>query len=262
LFAGPQPRPSRPSEKKYQTVLADGSLSEPLDLPCWYDEWKRSTKGEHAGGKNAIEPAEVLVSVVVPAYNEEERMPGMLEEAVAFLEREYGSPSSPTNKEGQNGGARRRGHGHESDLMAWEIVIVSDGSTDTTVSTALDFARSHTISSTPKPVPGPRTPHPNHSVHISPGSIRVVTLEENRGKGGAVTHGMRHVRGKYVVFADADGATRFEDLGKMIAKARELESQDAEERAVVVGSRAHLVGSEAVVKVSRSHFMSLSKCRC
>ncbi len=58
---------------------------------------------------------------------------------------------------------------------------------------------------------------------------------------------MRHVRGKYVVFADADGASRFEDLGKLIQACKKVE--DAEGRGVAVGSRAHLVGSEAVVKV-------------
>ena len=78
-----------------------------------------------------------------------------------------------------------------------------------------------------------------------------MTLEKNRGKGGAVTHGMRHVRGKYVIFADADGATKFEDLRKMVAKAEHLAQKDSDHigRAVVVGSRARLVNSDAVVKV-------------
>jgi dolichyl-phosphate beta-glucosyltransferase len=194
------------------------------------------------------------MSVVVPAYNEEQRLPGMLEEAVDFLEREYGSGAG---KEGGNGAAvedaRRRRAANAAaaaEPKGWEIIIVSDGSSDRTVSTALEFARNHVLSANPKPVPGPRTPHPNHSTHIPPCSIRVVELVKNRGKGGAVTHGMRHVRGKYAVFADADGATKFDDLAKMVVKAQELASKDSESRAVIIGSRSHLVDSEAVVKVS------------
>jgi dolichyl-phosphate beta-glucosyltransferase len=60
---------------------------------------------------------------------------------------------------------------------------------------------------------------------------------------------MRHVRGQYVVFADADGASKFEDLGKLVAACEEV--VDSEGRGIAVGSRAHLVGSEAVVKRSK-----------
>jgi dolichyl-phosphate beta-glucosyltransferase len=200
------------------------------------------------------------MSVVVPAYNEEERLPGMLEEAVDFLEREYGTDASKlrgngaaTKKEDVRRRQRADGAGgadhHHTTATGWEIIIVSDGSSDRTVSTALEFARSHVLSADPKPVPGPRTPNPGRSTHIPPGSIRVIELEKNRGKGGAVTHGMKYVRGKYAIFADADGATKFSDLAKMVTKAEELEGKDKERRAVIVGSRAHLVGSEAVVKV-------------
>jgi dolichyl-phosphate beta-glucosyltransferase len=58
---------------------------------------------------------------------------------------------------------------------------------------------------------------------------------------------MRHARGQYVVFADADGASRFADLGRMVEGCRKV--QDKHGRGVAIGSRAHLVGSEAVVKV-------------
>jgi dolichyl-phosphate beta-glucosyltransferase len=63
-----------------------------------------------------------------------------------------------------------------------------------------------------------------------------------------VTHGMRHVRGEYAIFADADGASKFEDLGKLLRACEEME--DASGRVVAVGSRAHLVGTEAVVTVT------------
>ncbi len=185
-----------------------------------------------------IEDPELFISVVVPAYNEEERMEGMLEEAVEVLEAEYGTQS-------QAKGSKQKG---------WEILLVSDGSTDGTVEKALKFAKEHQLS---KKVPMPRSPGPwskngdakkMRSTNIPDGSIRVVTLEANRGKGGAVTHGMRHVRGQYVIFADADGASRFSDLPKLVSGCQSIE--DKEGRGVAIGSRAHLVGSEAVVKRS------------
>ena len=60
-------------------------------------------------------------------------------------------------------------------------------------------------------------------------------------------HGMRHARGRYVLFADADGASRFEDLEMLVRACVDVE--DGEGRGVAVGSRAHLVGGDAVVKV-------------
>jgi dolichyl-phosphate beta-glucosyltransferase len=188
-----------------------------------------------------IEEAELFMTVVVPAYNEEERMGGMLEEAVDYLQMQYGSAH-----EGEKGGEKEKG---------WEILIVSDGSTDGTVDKALDFAKEHQLSEHPVPVAGPWTKNGTettlHSTHIPHGSIRVITLEENRGKGGAVTHGMRHARGQYIVFADADGASRFSDLGKLVEGCKKVEDKDG--RGVAIGSRAHLVGSEAVVKVRSSN---------
>lgn len=209
---------------------------------------------------NQMEDAEIFMSVVVPAYNEEGRLGGMLEEAVDFLQREYGDahgretePSSPKTvnlKSGNKARSRANLNGVEAkEKKGWEILIVSDGSTDKTVDQALNFAREHQLSQYPTPIHGPRTPHPTHSTHIPHGSIRVVTLEENRGKGGAVTHGMRHTRGQYVVFADADGASRFNDLAKLVEGCQAIEDELG--RGVAIGSRAHLVGSEAVVKVSQ-----------
>lgn len=213
------------------------------------------------------------MSVVVPAYNEEDRLAGMLEETVNYLERAYGTLSSENGAGGKEtrsmrkrkpigGVATMNGHATSGGSagagatpeQGWEIVIVSDGSTDQTEDVAFRFARDHQLSMHPKVYAGPWTPEAHEGAHIPPGTIRVVTLTHNRGKGGAVTHGMRHVRGRYVVFADADGASKFDDLGKLVTACQDIEDGDG--RAVAVGSRAHMVGSEAVVKV-REQFPQL-----
>jgi dolichyl-phosphate beta-glucosyltransferase len=192
------------------------------------------------------------MSVVVPAFNEDQRLGGMLEEAVEYLQRMYTAAKPPALRysskpaNGQTSSAKSR----RLDPTGWEILIVSDGSTDDTVVTALTFAVNHQIKlSTPVPIPGPRSPHPDHISRIPPGAIRVVSLEENRGKGGATVHGLRHVRGQYALFVDADGATRFSDLSTLLSKCQSVE--DADGRGIAIGSRAHLVGSEAVVSRSK-----------
>ncbi|KAI9676171.1 MAG: dolichyl-phosphate beta-glucosyltransferase [Caeruleum heppii] len=240
----------------FRTVLANGETTTWKQLPCWHETFTARRKAvpqmEKASSDGYdVEPAELFMTVVVPAYNEEERLSGMLEEAIDYLETAYPSANgSITPKEKLNGNGKRTqgkpgsdhreiegngslsSHTNGSASRGWEIILVSDGSTDRTIEKALNCARSRFSGGKMR----------------SQGSIRVVSLRFNRGKGGAVTHGMRHARGQYVVFADADGASRFADLGKLVRECRQIE--DGEGRGVAVGSRAHLVGSEAVVKRS------------
>jgi dolichyl-phosphate beta-glucosyltransferase len=246
-LVAPVPREPRRSEKQFTTILPDGTRSQPKESPCWIDKWSaQRVIAKRRAPTHVISPtpqvpideAELFLSIVVPAYNEEERLAGMLEEAVAYLQERYGDAHEKLEKPSEKGYEKKKG---------WEILIVSDGSTDKTVDVALDFAKEHQLSKHPVPVPGPRTPNPTTSTHIPHGSIRVMELEINRGKGGAVTHGMRHARGQYIVFADADGASRFSDLEKLIEGCQSVE--DKQGRGVAIGSRAHLVGSDAVVKV-------------
>lgn len=264
FIVAPEPREPIPSEKHYKTLSENGEVIKPQQLPCWHDihirKGDRRKQLPNSPQVAEIEKAELFMSVVVPAYNEEERLGGMLEEAVDYLENAYGTLGLKDEKiPQQNGKVHRRtangqpngvnGHGREAESSSkgWEILIVSDGSTDKTVDTALAFARDHQLSQHLKARSGPWTSQSKDAVHIPPGSIRVVSLSQNRGKGGAVTHGMKHVRGAYVVFADADGASKFEDLGKLVKACRGIEDQEF--RGIAIGSRAHLVGSEAVIKV-------------
>jgi dolichyl-phosphate beta-glucosyltransferase len=155
--------------------------------------------------------------VIVPAFNERERLPVMLDEAVTFLHSVYGPilPHAPSGR-------------------GWEILIVDDSSTDSTPAVALAWTASRLA---------------KHG-DIAPGQIRVVTLERNRGKGGAVAHGMRHIRGRYAVFADADGASKFSDLAALMAALR-APGVEREEYGMAVGSRAHMSTTDGIV-VQRS----------
>jgi dolichyl-phosphate beta-glucosyltransferase len=107
-----------------------------------------------------------------------------------------------------------------------EILIIDDGSTDGTGDLALRYAKE------------------NPEIEI-----RVVTRETNSGKGGAVRHGMLHTRGERLLMVDADGASRFEDLELLWTALDRLDEKGPNRAAIAVGSRAHLVKTEAVVKV-------------
>ncbi|KAI8360830.1 nucleotide-diphospho-sugar transferase [Blakeslea trispora] len=108
--------------------------------------------------------------------------------------------------------------------MTFEIIIVDDGSRDKTIDVALKFAK--------------QCPQVD---------IRVLALDKNRGKGGAVTQGMLAARGEYCLMVDADGATQFSDLGQLLKEMKRIEKNGY---GVVIGSRSHLVTTEAVVKRS------------
>ena len=75
----------------------------------------------------------------------------------------------------------------------------------------------------------------------------MVTLQSNMGKGGAVRHGMLHGQGRRLLMVDADGASRFEDIELLWREMDKLSPH--EEPAIAIGSRAHLVKTDAVVKV-------------
>ena len=139
----------------------------------------------------------VSLSVIVPAYNEEKRLPVMLDEALAFLEKRV----------------------KERPAFTYEVIVVDDGSKDSTSQVALSYSDRYTAN-----------------------KVRLLKLEQNRGKGGAVRLGVLSCRGHWILFADADGATTFSEISKL-----EQVLQDADgkplppvNRMIAIGSRAHL----------------------
>ncbi|GEQ70541.1 hypothetical protein JCM33374_g4219 [Metschnikowia sp. JCM 33374] len=107
----------------------------------------------------------------------------------------------------------------------YEILIVDDASKDGTGAFALSEAT---------------------RLGLAPHVLKVVTLTANRGKGGAVAHGILHGRGNLLLFADADGATQFSDVEKLAAYMATINSGPG----VAIGSRAHMINTDAVVKRS------------
>lgn len=177
-----------------------------------YPDIKRSKKEQHFRDvqnskdipfPSLKDPPTVTLSVIVPAYNEEERLPPMLDECLDFLEKRC----------------------KETPTFTYEVIVVSDGSKDKTADVALQYVK-----------------------NFGSEKVRVLDLKPNRGKGGAVRLGVFSARGSVILFADADGATKFSDITKLeesllqLTKCNYITNSDtaANSYAVVCGSRSHL----------------------
>ncbi|ASA77546.1 glycosyltransferase family 2 protein [Thermococcus sp. 5-4] len=98
------------------------------------------------------------ITVIIPAYNEETRLPEVLEGIPDFVD---------------------------------EVVVVDDGSSDGTYEVAKAFSKKD-------------------------GRIKAIRLEKNCGKGCAMREGIKHSSGDVVVFMDADGQHRPEEIRNLV----------------------------------------------
>ena len=105
------------------------------------------------------------LSVIIPAFNEESRIQNAVIRTSRFL---------------RNSG------------MKWELIVVDDGSTDST---------------------------PNILERLAAGlpQLRIMRVKENRGKGDAVRQGLAHAGGKTVIFADCDLSTPPREIANAVS---------------------------------------------
>jgi len=116
---------------------------------------------------------------VVPAYNEAARLPLTLPKVAQFCER----------------------HG------SVEVLIVDDGSRDSTAAVIREFAQRHPFA-------------------------RLLQNPGNRGKGYSVRHGMQEAQGDWILSTDADLSSPLEEVDKLLTAVAN------EQAAAAIGSRA------------------------
>ena len=122
------------------------------------------------------------LTIVLPAYNEAERIGPALDELFGYLRR---------------GGPARQGGRSAEGLGRWDVIVVDDGSIDETV---------QLVEARPE-----ATGNPDGSAPI----LRVVRLPHG-GKGSAVRRGMLAATGDLVVFTDADLATPPDQIPSLV----------------------------------------------
>ncbi len=121
------------------------------------------------------------LSIVIPAYNEALRLPQTLERVASYLRAAF-----PVH----------------------EIIVVDDGSSDSTVSVAQEAARRSDIK-----------------------NIRILRAPRNRGKGAALRQGVLASHGEFVLCTDADLSTPIGEMDKLLRPIRDGAD-------VAIGSRA------------------------
>lgn len=146
----------------------------------------------------------VLLSIVIPAYNEEERLPIMLDAATQYVNQNRSSVVKACQAAVNN----------NANSTAIEWIVVSDGSTDGTAQVAREYAAKESKQ--------------------QKDTWKLVSLQTNGGKGAAVKAGMMRARGEILLMVDADGAT---DFGVGFENVIQKLSPSTK---VVFGSRAHL----------------------
>ena len=99
---------------------------------------------------------DIKLSILVPAYNEETRIPEFLKELLKFA---------------------------DNNLENYEIIVINDGSLDKTKETVLKIIKNY-----------------NHA--------RLLSYNDNMGKGHAVLQGILNAKGRFILFIDADGSIR------------------------------------------------------
>ncbi len=122
------------------------------------------------------------ISIIIPAYNEEKRLPRTLRKIKEFLKKKD---------------------------WDWEIVVVDDGSSDSSAR----IARKE--------------------------GAKVLRKEKNEGKGAAVKEGMLQAEGDFLFFTDADLSTPVEEIERFIPYLEDRYD-------IVIGSRA-LPDSQIIV---------------
>ncbi|KAL3684261.1 hypothetical protein R1sor_002283 [Riccia sorocarpa] len=161
---------------------------------------------------SVFDPPEKYLSLIMPAYNEQDRLRNNLDDTLRYLQERASKDKSFT----------------------YEIIIVDDGSRDSTVRVAFEYVKKYKID-----------------------TVRVIKQGKNHGKGAAVRKGMLCSRGQLLLMLDADGATKIEDTGKLeseicfaverLLSSKQLAVQLSDVPIAVFGSRAHLE-AEALAK--------------
>ncbi|XP_045422718.1 dolichyl-phosphate beta-glucosyltransferase isoform X1 [Lemur catta] len=160
------------------------------------------------------------LSIVVPSYNEEKRLPVMMDEALGYLEKRQ--KQDPT--------------------FTYEVIVVDDGSKDQTSKVAFKYCQRYG-SDKIRVITLVKNRGKGGAVRMVICIFNIFYLKE----------GVFSSRGEKILMADADGATKFPDVEKLEKGLNDLQPWP-DQMAIACGSRAHLE-KESIAQ--RSYFRTL-----
>ncbi|KAL7446576.1 hypothetical protein ACHAXM_010258 [Skeletonema potamos] len=182
-----------------------------------------------AGDKSSA----IDLTLVIPAYNEEERLPTMLNETLDYLDKNRESLTHLCDAVVGNKLRRNKS------LIKYELIVVDDGSSDNTCNVLRKYAATLTSGDT----------------------VKLISMNQNVGKGGAVKTGMLRSLGQLCLMIDADGATDITDgLPKLLKEMHALMNKHRDNTTspptlAVFGSRAHLENESAASRSNVRTFL-------
>jgi dolichyl-phosphate beta-glucosyltransferase len=183
-------------------------------------EWDETKLSENTDTPKA------LLSLVVPAYNEEDRIPIMIRAAHDYLQSTAGSKLLQRLAKC----AKLAGQNDTNANHQVEWVFVNDGSWDGTCR-VVRLAHEQLEASSHK------KEQPQHT-------WKLLSLKANSGKGAAVKTGMLKASGHYRLMVDADGATEFGmGLENLVTQLEQSLEKHPTSPVAIFGSRAHLQGA-------------------
>eukprot|EP00536_Pseudo-nitzschia_multiseries_P001374 jgi/Psemu1/294371/fgenesh1_pm.18_\ len=197
-----------------------------------------------------------LLSLIIPAYNEQDRIPIMICETFDYLTSQRGekllrqlqscseqkTTCSLDDEIKDNAFSSKEKLQQGGSIPKVEWIIVNDGSTDATC----DVVRE-----TYKQLMAGKDGGDGEGISLASSVCdwkwKLVSLKRNAGKGGAVKTGMNLAEGMFQLMVDADGATEFghglENLTReLVAHPQngEIRGDNSDPMIAIFGSRAHL----------------------
>ena len=239
------PENDNSSVSKNSETLSLKKLEQELDTNFTVRDVVINSESSNVGNDTDVDvESPPILSIIIPAYDEEQRLPTMLHAAYSYLN-QSSCPAiqdlisilgRSTNDHSINRTTKVKSYGIE-----W--IVVNDGSRDQTSFAYESFIQKQMAASV----------HNSTNLRMQ---WKLVAFSKNCGKGAAVQAGMMMATGQFRLMVDADGATDFgpglsllihrlkQEMTPPLSVSSVPSSQDSSTAAIqypiIFGSRAHL----------------------